>query len=183
MLKMHLPRGAVQQKMLAEGIDPTPLLGEESSGANPIRPAPQQRRQPDPPAAKPARATGGMSLLDQIQAAQGGAKLHKVTDEERNREREGAKEAKAAGGLSLLDQIRAAQGGATLHKVTDEERSKDKAEKEAKAADVGGGGLMGAISAALNARREVINHSDSDSDTDTDSDDAPGDWSASDDSD
>ena len=88
-----------------------------------------------------------------------------------------------------MDQIRAAQGGANLHRVTEEERELDRSAKAEATQQralsgeegAGGGGLLGAISAALNARRGAIVNSDSDSSSDSDSDDAPGDWSASDD--
>jgi hypothetical protein len=87
--------------------------------------------------------------------------------------------------MSLMDQIKAARGGQTLKKVTDEERAaarlaKEKAEQEEAAS--GAGGIMGAISAALNARRRNVEGSDSDSSSESemDSDEDPGDWSASD---
>ena len=67
--------------------------------------------------------------------------------------------------LSLFEQIKEAKGGATLNKISIEDIEKDKAEKEKIATNTEGNTLLGAISAAINARRDSIRDSDSESES------------------
>jgi len=71
MLKMHLPRAAVEQKMRAEGVDPSILdqygAGDEappSAPPPPKAPAPSRADPiPSAPVSKPPKATGGRANL------------------------------------------------------------------------------------------------------------------------
>jgi len=196
MLKLHLPTAAVEQKMRAEGIlDPEAVINallDNAGGPSRATSAVQLQTQvpPPPPAQRSGGGGGGgsgggcgggggLSLMDQLKA---GPQLKKASE----RAPTGPPPPPSAPApLSLMEQIIAARGNQGLRKVTDEEReaaknAKEQAEKEEAAS--GAGGIMGAISAALNARRRNVEGSDSDSssDSDIDSDEDPGDWSASD---
>ena len=178
MLKMGLPRGAVEQKMLAEGLDPAVLEGGGDGGNGATRagaletadgkPWTGRSKQPTTSAAssppRPAMGGGGMGgLLAGIK--QGGGGLKKASD----RPKEDPKPAAPLTGMAAM--MAEISKGKKLHKVTDEELKQGELDKPAAAPT----GLMGAMAAALDKKFGNAGNSDSDSD----SSDDDGAWSAS----
>jgi len=176
MLQMHLPLGAVEQKMRSEGLDPSVLGGGDSSsggGGGALTSADGtvwkgRTTQPAPPPNKPAGGGGGGGgggmggLLAGIQAGASG--LRSAAD----RPADPPRPAPAAGGMSSM--LAAIQGGVKLNKVTAEQIAAEKAAAPVEAPT----GIMGAMAAALGNIRDQV-HSDSDSSSDDEAE-----WSASD---
>ena len=75
MLSMHLPRGAVEQKMRTDGLDPSVL------DMDPEKPAPLET----PPnkiakEAQPGPEAGGITFLDQIKSSKGGLEDYRKSE-------------------------------------------------------------------------------------------------------
>ncbi|KAK7232453.1 hypothetical protein SO694_00032229 [Aureococcus anophagefferens] len=133
MLKMHLPQGAVEQKMRAEGLDPALLFG-----ASVASPAPKKVSIPPPTKKAAAPAGGGGDLLSQIQA---GKKLKKKSTAPP------APKPAAGGGMDLMAQIAA---GKQLKKAKPKAAAPPPAPKPAGGG--GGGSLADAIAASQKRR-------------------------------
>ena len=133
MLKMHLPQGAVEQKMRAEGLDPALLFG-----ASVASPAPKKVSIPPPTKKAAAPAGGGGDLLSQIQA---GKKLKKKSAAPP------APKPAAGGGMDLMAQIAA---GKQLKKAKPKAAEPPPAPKPAGGG--GGGSLADAIAASQKRR-------------------------------
>ncbi|KAJ1454669.1 hypothetical protein M885DRAFT_521631 [Pelagophyceae sp. CCMP2097] len=161
MLKMGLPKGAVQQKIIADGLDPSILddsddEGDDKPAPRPAAPARPAAPRPPPPMqaatiapVRPSMPMGGMGGL--LGAIQQGAALKKAVVVKRDEPKN--------------DLLAAIKLGGQLKKAVIVERA-----PEPKAA--GGGGLMGReVDAILNLRQRVAADNDSSDDSDSDWDD------------